>query len=212
METTLTRPKPLAAGADPSIALSPNAAAGITRGEFDEIVLAHQRRIYRVLLGLVRDTDAAGTLTQECFFRAYRNLKSFRGQSSIGTWLVRIAVNLAIDHARSRRNSFLRRMFGGSNREDVAATAEALPDPAASPEQQLGAREELQAVWSAVDQLPPRQRAVFLLRFAEEMTLEEIAQAMTLEVGTVKAHLSRALTAVRKRLKETGYHARTSEQ
>ena len=77
---------------------------------------------------------------------------------------------------------------------------------------QLGAREELQAVWSAVDQLPPRQRAVFLLRFAEEMTLEEIAQAMTLEVGTVKAHLSRALTAVRKRLKETGYHARTSEQ
>ncbi len=212
METTLTRPKPLAVSADPAIALSPNAAAGIMRCEFDEIVRAHQRRIYRVLLGLVRDPDAAGTLTQECFFRAYRNRKSFRGQSSIGTWLVRIAVNLAIDHARSPRNSFWRRMFGGSNREDAAAAAEALPDPAASPERQLGAREELRAVWSAVDQLPPRQRAVFLLRFAEEMTLGEIAQAMTLEVGTVKAHLSRALTAVRKRLKEMGHHARTSDQ
>ncbi len=212
METTLARPKPLAVSSDPLTGLSTSAASGITHEEFEEIVRVHQRRIYRVLLGLVRDPDAAGTLTQECFLRAYRNRKSFRGQSSIGTWLVRIAVNLATDHARSRRSNFWRRMFGGSNREDAAAAAEDLPDPAASPERQLGAREELQAVWSTVDQLAPQQRAVFLLRFAEEMTLEEIAQAMTLEVGTVKAHLSRALTAVRKRLKEMGPHARTSNR
>ena len=176
---------------------------------------AHQRRIYRVLFGLLRDPDAADTLTQECFLRAYRKRRSFRGESSIGTWLVRIAVNLAADHGRSQRNTFWRRLFGGARPSDAAIAspdADDLPDPRASPERQLAAREELQAVWSVADQLSPQQRAVFVLRFAEEMTLEEIARAMALEVGTVKSHLARALGAVRKRLKESGPHAKTPDR
>jgi RNA polymerase sigma-70 factor (ECF subfamily) len=188
---------------------------GLATEEFDGIVRAHQRRIYRVLLGLVRDTDAADTLTQECFLRAYRKRKSFRGESSVGTWLVRIAVNLAADHGRSRRNAFWRRLFGREKNTDVAAPAQAaddLPDPRASPERQLVAREEVRAVWLAADELSAQQRAIFVLRFAEEMTLEEIAQAMALKVGTVKAHLARALGRVRKRLKESGPRARTFER
>lgn len=207
METTLTRPKALAAQAD--------AIPGIAREEFDEIVRRHQQRIYRVLLGLLRDPDAADTLTQECFLRAYRNRKSFRGESSVATWLVRIAANLATDHARSRRNSFWKRLFRGPNREGAqtaAPVADGLPDLRASPERQFAAREELQAVWSAVDRLSAQQRAAFVLRFGEEMTLGEIAQAMALEVGTVKSHLARALSAVRKQLKESKPHARTLDR
>ena len=116
----------------------------------------------------------------------------------MGTWLVRIAVNLARDHQKSRRQSFWRRLIGSTS-EDTEAAAAGLPDQQASPERVLLAREATRAVARAVDHLPARQREVFLLRFVEEMTLEVIAQATDLEVGTVKSHLSRALTTVRQK-------------
>ena len=204
MESTLTRPKALASAAA--------APAGIAREEFEVIVRTHQQRIYRVLLGLLRDPEAADTLTQECFLRAYRNRKTFRGEASVGTWLVRIAVNLARDHGRSRKIAFWRRLLGEAKPEEAASEADQMADPRASPERTLAAREELQAVWLAVDTLSPQQRAAFVLRFVEEMTLEEVAAAMALEVGTVKAHLARAVGAVRKRVKESRKDARPSNR
>ena len=213
MERTLIRLAPAAGEA---------AAPGIAASEFDELVRLHQRRIFRVLLGLVRDAEAADTLTQECFLRAYRHRRSFRGESSVGTWLVRIAVNLARDHGRSRKNAFWRRSFGG-NRSDVREAsspahagsemeeAAALAAPQATPERALAARQELDAVWAAAEELSEQQRAVFFLRFAEEMTLEEIAQATSLELGTVKTHLHRAIGALRRRLREKRNDARPSQ-
>ena len=211
METTLT---PLGALA-PQLRAGQAARAdqGLAAEEFDTIVRAHQRRIYRVLLGLVRDPDVAATLTQECFLRAYRHRRSFRGEASVGTWLVRIAVNLAADHGRNRRTAFWRRLFAAAKPEGAAApSADDTADPRASPELQLAVREQLQAVWSAVEGLSAQQRTAFVLRFAEEMTLEEVAQTMSLEVGTVKAHLARALGALRKKFKENGAHASTSDR
>ncbi len=211
METTLTSLGALA----PQLRAGQAARAdqGLASEEFDAIVRAHQRRIYRVLLGLVRDPDAAATLTQECFLRAYRHRRSFRGEASVGTWLVRIAVNLAADHGRNRRTAFWRRLFAAAKPEGAAApSADDTADPRASPELQLAVREQLQAVWSAVEGLSAQQRTAFVLRFAEEMTLEEVAQAMSLEVGTVKAHLARALGALRKKFKENGAHASTSDR
>jgi len=173
--------------------------AGIAAADFDRLVRLHQRRIYRVLLALVRDPDVADTLTQECFLRAYEKRASFRGESSVETWLVRIAVNLARDHAKSRRAGFWRRLFRASQSESVAAAVETAADPVASPERALAARQDAAAVWAVVEGLSPKQRAVFALRFTEEMTLKEIADVMRLEVGTVKAHLHRAVGAVRRR-------------
>ncbi len=170
----------------------------ITGEDFERLVRQHQRRIYRVLLALLRDEDAAGTLTQECFLRAFEKRGSFRGEASAGTWLVRIAINLARDHQKNRRQSFWRRLVGSAG-DAAEAAAAVVPDGRASPERSLLAREETRAVARAVDQLPNRQREVFLLRFVEEMSLEEIAQATDLETGTVKSHLSRALATVRQK-------------
>ncbi len=167
---------------------------GIDFGDFDRIVREHQKQIYRILLLMMHDPDAADTLTQECFLRAFRKRDSFRGESSLSTWLARIAINLARDHNRSRRWAFWR----GLRQTDPAVVTRAA-DVRDSPEQVLLAREQMVAVWSAVERLAGRQKEAFILRFAEEMPLEAIALAMNLEVGTVKAHLSRALQAVRKR-------------
>jgi RNA polymerase sigma-70 factor, ECF subfamily len=78
----------------------------ISADRFDEIMRQHQRRVYRVIYLLVRDADAADTLTQECFLRAYQKRAGFRGECRIETWILRIAANLVRDHGRSRRTSF----------------------------------------------------------------------------------------------------------
>jgi RNA polymerase sigma-70 factor (ECF subfamily) len=170
--------------------------------DFTPLVQAHQQRIYRVLLGMVRDPDAAQTLTQECFLKAYQRRASFRGEASVGAWLVKIAVNLARDHRRSRLREFWHRLYSSS--AEVADLEQRLPDPHASQERVLLGREEVASVWSAVEKLSPQQRAVFILRFVEEMSLEEIAEATSLKVGTVKAHLFRAVSAIRQRTRSAG--------
>jgi RNA polymerase sigma-70 factor (ECF subfamily) len=175
-------------------------AAESTPLDFELIVREHQRRIYRVLLGLVRDPDLANNLTQDCFVRAYQKRGSFRGESSVSTWLISIAINLARDQGRNRRAGFWRRLFSVPA-EETEAALETAADLGASAERQLIARQELDRVWEIVDELPERQREVFLLRFAEEMPLEEIAVALGRELGTVKAHLFRALSTVRKRMR-----------
>jgi RNA polymerase sigma-70 factor, ECF subfamily len=173
-----------------------SSVGGIGREDFDRIVLLHQRRIYRVLLAQLRDPDAAASLTQECFLRAYQGLDGFRGEASVSTWLIRIALNLAKDHRRSRRQSFWRRLFERPE-QDFAEMAAEVPGPGPSAERSLLAREEVDQVLRAVGNLSPQQRAVFTLRFLEEMSIEEIAAATGLEPGTVKTHLSRAVGALR---------------
>lgn len=174
-------------------------AAGITPDDFDSIVRCNQRRIYRLLLLYLRDADAADTLTQECFLRAFETRARFRGECSLETWLVRIAVNLARDHAKSRRHAFWRRLLRSEK-----AGERRVADPHLSPEGALLAREEVAAIWSAVADLSHQQKIVFVLRFAEEMALEEVAAALELELGTVKSHLSRALGTLRRRLRGEG--------
>jgi RNA polymerase sigma-70 factor (ECF subfamily) len=173
---------------------------GIAAEDFDEIVRRHQRRVYRVLYVLLGDADAADTLTQDCFLRAYRKREGFRGDCRIDTWLLRIAVNLARDHRRNRRSSFWRRLVGLEDRP--AETAENVSDPRGSPERILLAQRQLQAVWTAARDLPAQQRAIFLLRFAEEMTLAEISGIMGLKMGSVKTHLFRAIRTIRAAMKE----------
>lgn len=176
----------------------------LTAEDFDELVLRNQKRIFRLLMALLRDEDAADTLTQECFLKAYKRRDSFRGDSSVDTWLYRIAVNLARDHQRNRRQGFWKRLFADTREteEDETPALDLVADQRSTAEAQLLASEEVEAVWQTVKRLSPKQREVFVMRFSEEMSLDQIASTLGMETGTVKSHLSRALTAVRMRLEE----------
>ena len=175
---------------------------GIPLETFDQLVVTHQRRIHRILLTLLRDGDAADTLTQEVFLRAFQKRTDFRGEARVGTWLVRIALNLAKDHRRNRRLAFWRRLVRNDQSRDGTDVAPWVRDPAPSAERTIVAREQLAAIQVAVDRLSHRQRTCFVLRFVEAMTIEEIAETLQLEIGTVKAHLSRAVSTLRRRLAE----------
>ena len=175
--------------------------AGWSAAEFDDLVREHQGRIYRVLWCELRDEEAAANLTQECFLKAYRGRAEFRGEASVNTWLVRIAVNLARDYQRSQRQKFWKRLLRSDPREAELAVSAAM-DTSPGADRALLAREQLQQTMERVRTLSPQQQTAFHLRFLEEMSIEEISAAMGIESGTVKSHLSRAVSALRQRRSE----------
>jgi RNA polymerase sigma-70 factor (ECF subfamily) len=168
---------------------------------FDELVRQYRPRIFRFALASLRDRDAAETVTQDCFVRAHAAWSQFRGEASVQTWLMQIAVNLVRDTARSRRLQFWKRALAPAI--DLGAASEWLPDGGASPERQMAAKQRVDAVWSVVGELSERQRTVFLLTFMEEMSPAEIEAATGITRAAIKVHLFRAVHAIRKRLGET---------
>jgi len=166
--------------------------------DFDEVVRLYRPRIFRFLMGSLGDRDLAESLTQDCFLKAYTARHQFRGDSSLATWLTRIALNLVRDHLRSRRLRFWQK-----TREtalDIVDVAEWIPDGASSPEDACLQQERVREIWQAVGTLSRQQRTVFLLRFVEEMELSEIAETTGMNTSTVKSHLYRALRIVRGRV------------
>jgi len=166
--------------------------------DFEALVRLYRPKVFRFALASLRDPDAAETVTQDCFLRAHQARASFRRDCSLQTWLMRIALNLIRDHARSRRFQFWRRAYRVAR--PVEQAGHSIADRARSPEAQALLNERVASIWAAAERLPEKQRSVFLLRFVEDLDLLEIAAATGMKEGTVKTHLFRALRAVRERI------------
>jgi len=180
----------------PSTSLSLGSEARATPlDDLESVVALYQPRVFRFLLATLRDRDSAETLTQETFLRAWSARESFRGDCSLATWLIRIALNLARDHTRTGRFRFWKRVSG--NAVDVAEVASMVPTHEGSAEEHPIAQQQVAQIGKTVAGLSSRQRTVFLLRFLDEMEIPEIATVMGLPLGTVKSHLYRALAVVR---------------
>ena len=169
--------------------------------DFDGVVERYWLRVHRFLLASVQDLDTAQTLTQDCFWKAYKNRAAFRGEASLITWLMHIAVNLVRDHARNQRLRFWRNV--GRSAVEAREIRDWLPDRSLSPEERASLNERIRSVWNATKNLSERQRSVFVLRFVEDLDIAEIAQATGLTENAVNVHLFRAIRSVRKRLQET---------
>lgn len=169
--------------------------------DFATVAQCYRPQVFRFLLVSMRDIDLAETLTQECFLKAHRGWPGFRGQSSVQSWLIRIAINLQNDHWRSRSLRFWKQARKSSL--DIDLTNDWIPCSASSPEAQVSAREQRQ-VWRAVNRMTKLRRTVFVLRFVEQLPLKEIALATGLAESTIKSHLSRALGIVRSELRGDG--------
>jgi RNA polymerase sigma-70 factor, ECF subfamily len=165
--------------------------------DMDSIIATYEQRVFRFHLISVRDRDLAQSLTQDTFVRAWAARHSFRGDCSISTWLMRIALNLIRDHTRTDRFRFWKRV--SETAIDVSDISSHVPHRDSSLESRLIASEQMALVWESVAQLSDRQRSVFLLRFLEELELSEIAAITGLPISTVKTHLYRALATIRAR-------------
>ncbi len=166
--------------------------------DIDYLVRTYRTRLLRFILASAGDQDLAESVVQDCFLKAYNARESFRGECSVQTWLTGIALNLLRDKQRTKRFQFWRRSEKTSI--DVSEMASVLPDRQSSPETRMIARERAAEIATFLESLSPNQRAVFVMRFQEEMELPEIAAAMGMSLATAKTHLHRAVKAVREKV------------
>jgi RNA polymerase sigma factor (sigma-70 family) len=177
------------------------------RGEvtaFNGLVLIYQRQVFNVCYRTLGNAEDAADATQEAFLGAYRGIKSFRGPSvGFRGWLLRIAVNACYDHLRRRQRRPTESLDAlGVASDDEANAAEHVVDPQPDPEQRALSAEEARRIQAAIDRLPDEQRLTIVLCDVQGLSYDEAAQAMDVELGTVKSRLSRARARLREFLIE----------
>lgn len=166
---------------------SPESADNSVEPDFGGILDKYQRRVYGLALRLTGDTAAADDITQETFIAAWKHAGGFRGDSSLRTWLFRIAVNKTRSYWRWKK---LRAWVSldAPGKDGAPPLQDLLPDdPAGRPEAAAAAAELERRVQEALASLPARQREVAALR-AQELPLADIAEVLGMAEGTVKAH------------------------
>ena len=164
------------------------------RQAFDVIVERHRRHVYQLCYRFVGNHEDASDLTQDVFVRAFRSLKTFKGQASLGTWLYRIAVNVSLNKvsARKLRAVPVDALVIGEDRR-IVATGE-------SPSDAVLRGERAGQVRAAIARLPKKQRATLILRTYQDLPHDEIAAILGSSVGAVKANFFHALANLKKLL------------
>lgn len=167
---------------------------------FAELVADNQRMVVQLAMNLLGDRDEALDLSQEVFLRVFRTIDRFRGQSTLRTWIYRIAVN----QARNRHRFWRRRHRGDQVSLDahVAAHGEFRSGAEAGPDRMLARKELAATLEHALGALPFDQRTAIVLREVDGLSYEEIAYSLGVAVGTVKSRLTRARQTLRLELRE----------
>src|SRR6202163_1841753 len=165
-----------------------------------ELVAEHQRMVVQLAMNLLSDRDEALDLSQEVFLRVFRTIHRFRGQSSLRTWIYRIAVN----QARNRHRFWRRRHRGDQISLDahVAAYGDHLPGGQAGPDRVLEQKELAARLQVPLEHLPVDQRTAKMMREIEGLSYDEIAYSLGVAIGTVKSRLTGARKPLRLELRE----------
>jgi RNA polymerase sigma-70 factor (ECF subfamily) len=150
---------------------------------FDALFLKYQEFVYNIVYGIIGLAEEARDVTQDVFLQVYRSLPSFRCRSRFATWLYRIAVNRALDSARAAKN---RRWL------PLKEAHKAVSRPAADPTTATSHHAEHDAVQRVLMEVPWQHRDVLVLRYFQELSLEEIAEVLQCSVTAVKVRLHRA--------------------
>jgi RNA polymerase sigma-70 factor (ECF subfamily) len=163
-----------------------------------ELVAAHERMVFGLALNLTRSREEALEVSQEVFLQVFRTLGTFRGQSTLRTWIFRIVIN----QARNRQRWWRRRRLADqvSLDEHVELHGEPEATRAVLPDRQLASREAADRIRHAMERLPFEQRTAVVLREVDGLQYDEIAYSLGVAVGTVKSRLTRARQALRREL------------
>jgi RNA polymerase sigma-70 factor (ECF subfamily) len=167
---------------------------------YDALITEYQQPVYNLISRLLNDPAEACDVVQEVFLKVFRKIGAFRGDSSLKTWIYRIAVNEAYNYKRwfSRHR---RQELGLEGDEDSGRSySEKLSDPSRSPFDCASDREQHALVEAALARLNPTFRTAVVLRDVEELSYEEIAEILQVALGTVKSRILRGRDALRREL------------
>ena len=169
---------------------------------YELLVIKYQRRIQRLIGRMVRDVDLVEDIAQETFIRAYRALAQFRGDAQFYTWLYRIAVNTAKKALMElKRDPTVSENSFKSADDDETSPLENELTSAETPEAVLASKEIAQIINAALEALPEELRQAITLREIEGLSYEEISEAMSCPIGTVRSRIFRAREAISQKVK-----------
>jgi RNA polymerase sigma factor (sigma-70 family) len=154
---------------------------------FNELVARYQEKVYWIARRFVNNHDQADDIVQEVFIKVFNALKDFRGQSGVYTWLYRITVNVALNFLRKQRiRDFIR----------IDEFFETADDESERPDAKFEKDEQQKLIEEAIAKLPEKQKAVFILRYHEELTYEEISLILKTSIGGLKANYFHAVKKI----------------
>lgn len=157
---------------------------------FETLVLSYEKNVYNLALRMVKNPEDASDMAQEAFIRAYNSLASFRGESKFSVWLYRIVSNVCLDFLRSRsRHPTVSLSVENDEGEETELD---IPDESQSPEALLERRLTRDSVRRGLDALSEEYRQILLLREIQGLSYDEIAETLSMELGTVKSRIFRA--------------------
>lgn len=174
------------------------AAGGGDSAAFEQLVRLYENKVYHLALRMCSNPEDAYDVAQEAFLAAWKGLPAFRGESGFSTWLYRLTSNAAIDHLRRAK-----KQTGDLSLDDEELNLDAA-DTAPLPQEAAEQGELQQALAAGLRQLSDDHRSVLVLREMQELSYEEIAERLDLDLGTVKSRISRARNALRKILLKSG--------
>ena len=168
------------------------------RDAFAELVELYKDKVYKVSYRMVGNRQEAEDVAQETFLRVYANIGSYDPKYKFSTWIYRIASNLSIDQLRKRKQVYsLDKEVVGTDGLDWH---DRLSDPAKGPEDEFLTGELQSQVQEAINSLTPKYRSIMILRYLEDLSLNEISEILKLPVSTIKTRIHRGREALRKKL------------
>jgi len=165
---------------------------------YDVLVEKYKDKIYEIIYSHTRNVEDAYDLSQEVFIKVFNGLSRFKRKSSFYTWLYSITINVCIDHSRKNKGHLMVPIEEWTQSDSFDSFS---IDSSSSPSKTLELKElKRQLAW-AIEQLPPKQKAVFIMKRQQGLSLDEIAKILGRSVGTVKAHLFHATSRLASLLK-----------
>jgi len=170
-----------------------------------EIFDKYHKKVYRIAYGVVRQREEALDIVQEVFIKLFRSIKNFKGRSRFYTYLYRMVMNTAIDHARKAGKQFVSSL-------DEEGSFEPSDNVEQGPERMLLQKELEGRVKQAMDKLPPEQKAALIFRDVEGLSYQEMSEAMGCSIGTVMSRLHYGRRRIQELLKDyVDLHGQTRE-
>ena len=176
------------------------AARGGDEGAFETLVRLYEKRVFALAVRMCGSREDAAEASQEAFLAAWQGLAFFRGESSFSTWLYRLTSNACVDLLRREGRH---RAAAGPSLDDEEAGLD-VPDQTLSPQDEAERRELRESIDRGLEALTPEHRQVLVLREMHQLSYDEIADVLSLDVGTVKSRISRARKQLRNFLLKDG--------
>jgi RNA polymerase sigma-70 factor, ECF subfamily len=165
------------------------ASKGGDQDAFAQLVQRYQRRVFNLVYRMLQQYEEANETTQETFLAAWQGLPAFRGDARFATWLYRIAYNCSLKQLEQRKRD-----------KALQVALEAEQDNAKLTDTEMDVRDRQALVREHLSHLPAKYRIVLILRHLQDMTYEEMAEILTMPIGTIKTHLFRARNLLKERL------------